>query len=80
MTYGLIATICGIKTPRYVGYLLHHNPNPEMIPCHRVVNFEGRCAKNFAFGFDSAQEQLLRQEGVSFQKGKVDLTTHLYLP
>lgn len=80
LTYGLIAQTCGIKTPRYVGYLLHHNPDPESIPCHRVVNAAGKCAANFAFGMARAQEQLLIQEGVKFTGGKVDLKAHLWWP
>ncbi len=79
LTYGRIAIHCGLKNPRYVGYLLHHNPDPTTIPCHRVVNARGACAKNFAFGFLQAQEALLRDEGVTFTpQGTVDLTLHLW--
>lgn len=74
MTYGQIASICNVKNPRYIGYLLHHNPNPDVIPCHRVVNAKGACATNFAFGMAKVQEKLLKAEGVSFDsKGYVDL-------
>lgn len=78
LTYGRIASACLIKNPRYVGYLLHHNPDPENIPCHRVVNARGECAKNFAFGMETAQQQLLTQEGVTFKGKRVDLEKHLW--
>lgn len=76
-TYGQIAAKCKIH-PRQVGYILHHNPNPDLIPCHRVVNFQGKTAKNFAFGFADAQRQLLESEGVIFADNKVPLSKYLY--
>ena len=58
---------------RVVGYALHVNPDPEHIPCHRVVNRLGEVSKAFAFGGENRQITLLTQEGVSFIDGKVDL-------
>ena len=78
LTYGLIAQECGIKTPRYVGYLLHHNPDQKTIPCHRVVNSQGKTAKNFAFGFADAQRHLLEEEGVRFVNNRVPLDTYVW--
>lgn len=50
-TYGQIACLCGSpRASRAVGYVLHFNPDPEHIPCFRVVNRFGRCAPAFAFG------------------------------
>ena len=41
-TYGQIAAISGSpKASRAVGYALHFNPTPGVIPCHRVVNRNG---------------------------------------
>ena len=38
-TYGQVAALAGSKRwSRVVGYALHANPNPENIPCYRVVN------------------------------------------
>ena len=57
-----------------VGYALHVNPMPGIIPCHRVVNREGRTAPAFAFGGADVQRQLLEAEGVIFEvDGRVDL-------
>ena len=43
-TYGQIAAAIGNKRlARVVGYALHVNPEPGVIPCHRVVKREGRC-------------------------------------
>ena len=76
-TYGDIAKIVGVN-PRYVGYTLHHNPLPGKIPCHRVVNSEGRVATNFAFGGGKSQQQLLESEGVSFKADRLSLARYRY--
>ena len=37
-TYGMIAAMSGNpRLARVVGYALHVNPEPGVIPCHRVV-------------------------------------------
>jgi len=71
MTYGGIATILDLN-PRYVGYILHHNPYLGDVPCHRVVNSQGKVADTFAFGGGDAQQKLLENEGAIFVRGKVD--------
>ena len=58
---------------RAVGNALHHNPDPENIPCYRVVNSKGELSENFAFGGSSAQAKLLRADGVEVAEGKVNL-------
>lgn len=64
-TYGQIAVMCGSpKASRAVGYALHFNPRPGVIPCHRVVNRFGGLAPAFAFGGIEVQAFLLRAEGV----------------
>mgnify|MGYP002558617255 CR=1 FL=1 len=74
-TYGLVAVLAGNpRGSRVVGYALHVNPEPGVIPCHRVVNREGRLAPSFAFGGEDAQRQLLSAEGITFEPdGRVDL-------
>lgn len=66
-TYGQIARLCGNpRMSRQVGWALHVNPEPYVIPCHRVVNREGHVAPSFAFGGEDVQKGLLAAEGVSF--------------
>lgn len=73
-TYGQVAALAGNRRwSRVVGYALHMNPDPEHIPCHRVVNRLGEVSKAFAFGGENRQIDLLIQEGVGFQDGRVDL-------
>ena len=59
-TYGQVALLAGNpRWARVVGYALHVNPEPGIIPCHRVVNREGKVTPSFAFGGESVQRQLL---------------------
>lgn len=74
-TYGQIATLTGNRhLSQIVGYALHVNPDPENIPCYRVVNRFGAVSKAFAFGGDNVQIQLLRADGIEVSDdGIVDL-------
>ena len=74
-TYGQVATLAGNpRWSRVVGYALHNNPEPGVIPCHRVVNREGRLAPSFAFGGEEMQRKLLEAEGIIFElDGRIDL-------
>lgn len=76
-TYGQVAALAGNKRwSRVVGYALHANPDPEHIPCHRVVNRLGEVSKAFAFGGENRQIDLLENEGVKFIDGKVDMKNY----
>lgn len=67
MTYGQVATILATKDARKVGFALHANKSLE-IPCHRVVNKEGKLANNFAFNGAEEQQRRLEVEGIKFTK------------
>ena len=75
LSYGQIARAAGFpRKAREVGWALHVNPDPEHIPCHRVVNREGRVSPAFVFGGENMQVALLKSEGVEFdESGRVDL-------
>lgn len=79
-TYGQIAALVGNKRmSRQVGWALHVNPQPYVVPCHRVVNRMGRLAPAFAFGGVDVQRQLLLAENVVFtDEQTVDLATCLW--
>lgn len=73
-TYGQVAALAGNRRwARVVGYALHANPNPDKIPCYRVVNREGRLSEAFAFGGINQQQVLLEADGIEVVDGKVDL-------
>ena len=66
-TYGQVAVLMDAKgCARQVGFALHANPKPGVIPCHRVVFADGSICEGFAFGGPEAQRELLVSEGVEF--------------
>lgn len=76
-TYGQVAALAGNRHwSRVVGYALHANPDPEHIPCHRVVNCRGEVSKAFVFGGENRQIALLQSEGVELEGNRVDLTVY----
>ena len=76
-TYGQVAELAGDKKmARAVGNALHRNPDPEHIPCYRVVNAKGELAGAFAFGGANVQEQLLAADGILVVDNKVDLAKY----
>ncbi len=79
-TYGLVAQACGIKSAaRTVGWAL--NESEGQLPAHRVVNRFGALTGKMHFGDFELMENLLRSEGVTFDKeGCVDLKKHLWIP
>lgn len=73
-TYGQIAAMAGEpRMARAVGNALHKNPDPDTIPCYRVVNSKGMLSGEFAFGGAGAQAKLLEADGIEVTGGRVDL-------
>ncbi|MFJ6669543.1 MGMT family protein [Actinosynnema sp. NPDC091369] len=69
-TYGDVADIARAPSPRLVGQVL--NQDGHDLPWHRVLRANGTCAPHIA----DEQLQLLREEGVVADDGKVDLRTY----
>ncbi len=68
-SYGQIAALAGNRRwSRVVGYALHDVPANSTLPCHRVVNREGRLAPGFV-----QQQAMLEAEGVEVEDGYVDM-------
>ena len=77
MNYGTVAELAGFKgCSRRVGFALHQNPDPERVPCHRVVFKDGSLSSAFAFGGVNRQRELLEAEGVGFVGERVDMDKH----
>lgn len=79
-TYGQIAALCGNpRLSRIVGFALHSNPDPDTIPCFRVVNRFGETSGSFAFGGEDEQRRLLELDGIEFMSdGKIDLDKYIW--
>ena len=76
-TYKAIAEALGTQAYQAVGRAMHQNPNPIVVPCHRVVNANGDIG-GYAFGV-SKKQALLESEGLAIQNGRViDFESRLY--
>lgn len=78
LTYGMVAKLAGTKSPRLVGKILHANPDPDNVPCHRVVNRQGQVAQKYVFGGAKVQLRKLRDEGIESKNGRVNLSKYLW--
>mgnify|MGYP003244055390 FL=1 len=64
----------GPQCSRMVGQAMFNAPRELNLPCHRVVNSQGRLAPNW-----TEQRELLEKEGIAFKKnGCVDLKKHIW--
>jgi methylated-DNA-[protein]-cysteine S-methyltransferase len=64
-TYGDIAKALGHpRASRAIGRILNKNPNPIIVPCHRVVMSDGNIG-GYAFG-KARKKELLKSEGLCF--------------
>ena len=75
VTYGQLAKLARRpQCSRMVGQAMFNVPKELNLPCHRVVNSQGRLAPNWA-----EQRGLLEKEGITFKKnGCVDFTHHIW--
>lgn len=80
-TYGDIAEACGIRSAaRTVGWALN-GAKESGLPCHRVVNRFGALTGKLHFGDHDIMEDLLRSEGVEFDKdGFVLMDKYIWKP
>lgn len=66
-TYGDIATVAGLSSPRIVGWIMRTDSFD--LPWHRVISASGRPARHLT----TRQLELLRAEGVLATDGRIAL-------
>jgi methylated-DNA-protein-cysteine methyltransferase-like protein len=66
-TYGDIASVAGLSSPRIVGWIMRTDSLD--LPWHRVISASGRPAKHLT----TKQLELLRAEGILSSDGKIPL-------
>lgn len=71
-TYGDIAALAGLSSPRIVGWIMRTDSSD--LPWHRVIRASGRPAPHLA----TRQLELLRAEGVLSVDGRVALSEIRY--
>ncbi len=77
-TYGELAKAVGLKNgQRAIGRIMNKNPFPVIVPCHRVVNSNGKIG-GYAYGKD-VKNKMLTKEGLEIQNGKIlDFEKRIY--
>jgi methylated-DNA-[protein]-cysteine S-methyltransferase len=69
-TYGDLARALGCpRGARAVGRLMNVNPNPIIVPCHRVVSWDGGIG-GYAFG-TKMKKEILAKEGIAFAGDRI---------
>ena len=76
-TYKALAHAFGTRAYRAIGNALNKNPFAPSIPCHRVVNANGKLG-GYADG-PSKKIELLKKEGIEIKDNRVDLRKYEYL-
>lgn len=71
-TYGDIASVAGLSSPRIVGWIMRTDSSD--LPWHRVITASGRPARHLT----TRQLELLRAEGVLAHDGRVSLAEVRY--
>tara|TARA_B100000686_G_C16256937_1_gene697260 strand:+ start:310 stop:609 length:300 start_codon:yes stop_codon:yes gene_type:complete len=76
-TYKQIANILNTKAYRAVGNAMANNPNPIILPCHRVIKSNGYIG-GYALGVKK-KISLLKNEGIVIKKNEIiDFEKHIH--
>lgn len=70
-TYKAIAQKLNSKAYRAVGQAMNKNPHAPRVPCHRVINSDGKLG-GYAHGIER-KIKMLKQEGIEIKDDKIDL-------
>lgn len=73
-TYKLLAHALGTKAYRAVGRAMATNPNPIVVPCHRVIKSDGSIGNYTTDEVEDGsikKQELLETEGIVIKEGKV---------
>ncbi|MEK6818918.1 MAG: MGMT family protein [Nanoarchaeota archaeon] len=70
-TYKSLALALNTKAYRAVGNAMNKNPYAPQVPCHRVINSNGKLG-GFATGLNN-KIKLLKEEGVEIKDNSIDL-------
>jgi methylated-DNA-[protein]-cysteine S-methyltransferase len=69
-TYGDLAKAVGLTNgQRLVGRIMHNNPFPVIVPCHRVVKSDGTIG-GYSYG-KQVKTNMLTQEGIEIKNGRI---------
>jgi len=70
-TYKSLAKALKSRAYRAVGNAMNKNPYAPKVPCHRVINSDGKIG-GFAKG-SITKIKMLKAEGIEIKEGRIDL-------
>jgi methylated-DNA-[protein]-cysteine S-methyltransferase len=76
-TYKSLAKALNTKAYRAVGTALKNNPYAPKVPCHRVINSNGKIGSYKGKTNSKEKIKLLKKEGIKIKNNKVD-KRHVY--
>jgi methylated-DNA-[protein]-cysteine S-methyltransferase len=76
-TYKEIAECLNTKAYQAIGQILKHNPNPIIVPCHRVVKTNGSLGGYAGKNYQD-KINLLENEKVQIENFNVNLNKYLW--
>jgi methylated-DNA-protein-cysteine methyltransferase-like protein len=78
-TYGGVAELARMpRRARLVGTVLRRTPRGVKVPWYRVINAQGRISFPKGSAAYERQRTHLEEEGVTFIRGRIDLTRHAW--
>ncbi len=75
-TYRELARALNSKAYRAVGTAMNKNPFAPKIPCHRVINANGRLGQ-YAHG-QAKKREMLKKEGIEIRDDRISLKEYLF--
>jgi methylated-DNA-protein-cysteine methyltransferase related protein len=79
ITYGQLAALAGLPgAARLVGTTLNGLPENTELPCHRVINAQGKISIAEGTASFIEQKYRLETEGVKFTNNKINLRIYGY--
>jgi len=80
-SYGQIARLAGHpRHARHVGDILRNLPDGTSLPWHRILRSSGELAFAPESGAWQRQQQLLAAEGITLDKGRINMKLHQWQP
>lgn len=76
-TYKALANALGTRAYRAVGRAMNQNHFAPHVPCHRVINADGRLG-GYTHGL-TKKITLLKQEGIEIKNNTIDLKKYGYM-
>jgi len=75
-TYKALAQKLNTYAYQAVGNAMNKNPHTPLVPCHRVINSDGKLG-GYVAGLAN-KIKLLKKEGIKIENNKIDLQKYEY--